>query len=385
MDCLHKRTWAEISLENIAHNYRAIRTLIGADCRFMGIVKADGYGHGAVPVARLLEGLGADYLAVACLDEATVLRDAGITIPILILGQTPAEFADTLLQYHVTQSIFELEQAKEFSDAAVARGKRLKVHIKADTGMSRLGFVCTRGRESEAAARIGALKEMPGLEMEGIFTHFANADADETYTMDQFTRFLNLIDCLDKEQNMKFKFRHCAASGAVINYPCTHLDMVRPGLILYGLYPTPEMEGIVDLRPGMSLKSRIVSVKDLEAGTPISYGCTRVLQRDSRVAVLPIGYADGLHRVCSDRLPVLLRGKRTKVLGRICMDMCMIDVTGIPEAKPGDIATLFGVDGEAFLPVEEMAGLAGTVSYEIICSPAVRVPRVYIGSIKGKN
>lgn len=377
MDCLHKRTWAEISLANIAHNYRALRGLIGADCRFMGVVKADGYGHGAVPVARLLEELGAEYLSVACLDEALVLRDAGITLPILILGQTPVEFTDVLLERGITQSIFDPEQAKGFSAAAAARGARLKVHLKADTGMSRLGLVCPAERESETAAGMGVLKALPGLAMEGIFTHFANADADEAYTMEQLTRFLNLIDCLEAEQNMKFEIRHCAASGAVIHYPCTHLDMVRPGLALYGLYPDPGMEGLVDLRPAMALKSRVVSVKELPAGTPVSYGCTRVLERDSQVAVLPIGYADGLHRICSDRLPVLLRGRRTRVLGRICMDMCMIDVTEIPGARPGDVATLFGRDGSAFLPVEEMAELAGTISYEIICSPAGRVPRVY--------
>lgn len=377
MDPIKTRTWAEISLDHIAHNYWELKRLIGADCRYLGVVKANSYGHGAIPVARLLQDLGADYFSVACLQEAIQLRKAGIKGPILIFGDTPIAFADALFEYGLTQTVYSMETAQALSQKARDWGKTLQIHIKVDTGMSRLGFLCQAGRAGEAAAQIAPIGALPGLHAEGIYTHFANADGDEAYTMDQFTRFLELIEALEREVHMNFEIRHCASSSAVIHYPCTHLDMVRPGLALYGLYPTEDAKKILDLRPAMELKSRIMAVRTLPEGAPVSYGCTHVMTRESRVAVLPIGYADGLHRTMSDRLPVLIRGRRAMQIGRICMDLCMVDVTDIPGVEEGDVATLFGRDGDAVLPVEEMADLAGTISYEMVCAPTSRVPRVY--------
>ena len=314
-----RRTWAEISLPNLEHNYRALRALLPEGCRFLGVVKADAYGHGAVPVARKLEELGAEYLAVACLAEARELREAGVLTPILLLGYTPTDCAEELLRYGLTQTVYDLESARAFSAAAQAAGRRLRIHVKADTGMSRLGWLCNEGHRTEAADAIAAVCALPGLEAEGIYTHFANADGDEAYTMGQFTRFLELLSELEG-RGITFPIRHCAASAAVLKYPCTHLDMVRPGVALYGHYPDPSCEGLdgVGLRPVMALKTRVASVKAVPAGTPVSYGCTHVLERDAELAALTVGYADGLPRLCSDRLEVLIRGQRAPIVGRVC-------------------------------------------------------------------
>ena len=368
MEDTQKRTWAEIDLGRLARNYHALRGLTEPGCKFLGVVKANAYGHGAVPVAKKLEELGADYLAVACLDEAVELRRAGIRLPILILGVTPVEYAGVLLEYDITQAVGDLETARAFSAAAAASGRTLKVHIKVDTGMSRLGFLWS----GDAAEEIRQAATLPGLDCEGIFTHFANADGDEAYTMAQFTRFLDLLDRL-KEVGVAFPIRHCAASAAVLNYPCTHLDMVRPGIALYGHYPAAGMEYTCPLEPVMTLKTRAAAVRSLPAGTPVSYGCTHVLERDSRLAVLPVGYADGFFRLFSDRLEVEIRGQRAPLVGRVCMDMCMVDVTDLPEVLPGDEVTLYGDQ----VPVENGADLAGTIQYELLCDVSPRVPRVY--------
>ena len=362
-----KRTWAEVDLDRLARNYHALRGLIAPGCKFLGVVKANAYGHGAVPVARKLEALGADYLAVACLDEAVELRRAGLGLPILILGTTPVEYAPLLLEHHITQSVGDLETARALSAAGEAAGQRLKVHLKVDTGMSRLGFLWSDGAEELRRAAV-----LPGLDCEGIFTHFANADGDEDYTMTQFTRFLDLLDALAGE-GITFAIRHCAASAAVLNYPCTHLDMVRPGIALYGHYPAPDMEYTCPLEPVMTFKTRVAAVRALPAGTPVSYGCTHVLDRDSRLAVLPVGYADGYFRLFSDRLKVAVGGGAAPLVGRVCMDMCMADVTDLPQAAAGDEVTLYGDQ----VPVEAGADLVGTIQYELLCDVSPRVPRVY--------
>lgn len=368
------RTWAEISLGNLEHNYRALRAC-APDSRFLGVVKANAYGHGAVPVARKLEELGADYLAVACLNEAMELRQAGIRMPILILGATPEELAGLVVDYDVTQTVFTPGLAQALSQAAGVQGRRAKIHVKVDTGMSRLGLL---DHDPAAAAReVEGLCALPNLEAEGIFTHFANADGDEAYTMLQFTRFLDTLAELEETYGRKFEIRHCAASGAVLNYPCTHLDMVRPGVALYGHAPDPSCAGLdeLDLRPAMTLKSRVAAVRDLPGDTPVSYGCTqRVGRNGGRVAVLPIGYADGLHRVLSGRGSVWLDGKRRPIIGRVCMDMCMVALEDGDQVKAGDEAEIFG----PHLPVEESAELAGTIQYELLCAVSARVPRVYL-------
>ena len=367
------RTWAEVNLSNLEHNYRSLRAMLAPGCRFLGVVKANAYGHGAVPVARRLEQLGAEYLAVACLDEALELRQAGIGLPILILGFTPDERGAELLEGDITQTVYDLESAKNLSRLAEAAGKPLKIHIKADTGMSRLGWLCDETHRAESVDAICQVCALPGLEPEGIYTHFANADSDEAYTMLQFTRFLDLLEAL-KARGLTFPIRHCAASAAMLRYPCTHLDMVRPGIALYGHYPDPSCEGLdgPGLRPVMTLKTRVASVKTVPAGTPVSYGCTHVVERETRLAALTIGYADGLPRLCSDRWQVELNGRRAPILGRVCMDMCMADVTGL-EVAPGDEAEVFGER----LPVEDLAGLAGTIQYELLCAVSPRVWREY--------
>ena len=368
------RTWAEVSLGNLEHNYRALRAC-APDSKFLGTVKANGYGHGAITVARRLVELGTDYLAVACLDEAAALRQAGIAAPILILGYTQPELSGEVVDLGVTQTVFTPEAAKALSDAAGAAGKRAKIHLKVDTGMSRLGVL---DHEPEAAAREAAeLCALPHLEPEGIFTHFASADGDEEYTMLQFTRFLDILRELEEKYRRTFEIRHCAASAAVLNYPCTHMDMVRPGIALYGCYPDPSCEGLdgPGLKPVMSLYSRVAAVRDFPGETPVSYGCTERFGPDGgRTAVLPIGYADGLHRVLSSRTGVWLDGECRPILCRVCMDMCMI---GLPRASgvgPGDGAEVFG----PHLPVERHADAAGTISYELLCAVAPRVPRIYL-------
>ena len=368
------RTWAEVNLANLEHNYRALRAMLAPGCRFLGVVKANAYGHGAVQVAQRLERLGAEYLAVACLDEALELRQAGITTPILILGYTPVERANSLLGNGITQTVYDVDMARALSDAAAAAGKTLKIHVKADTGMSRLGWLCGEEDQSAAVEAIAQVCALPGLEAEGIYTHFANADGDEDYTMLQFTRFLDLLEAL-KDKGITFAIRHCAASAAALKFPCTHLDMVRPGIALYGHYPDPSCEGLdgPGLRPVMTLKTRVASVKTVPAGTPVSYGCTHVLDRETRLAALTIGYADGLPRLCSDKLEVLIGGQRAPVVGRICMDMCMADVTGL-DVAPGDEVEVFG----EHLPIEDVAALAGTIQYELLCAVSPRVHRAYL-------
>ena len=371
-----KRTWAEINLSNLEHNYRTLRGMLPRRCRFVGVVKANAYGHGVIPVAKKLEELGAEYLAVACLDEAVELREAGIMAPILMLGPTPTAFAEDLLRYDLTQSVQDLDTAIALSTAAVKADKRLKIHVKVDTGMSRLGFLCDEENMDKSVEKIVNVCALPNLNAEGIFTHFANADGDEEYSMRQLTRFMDTIEKL-AAHDVKFEIRHCAASAAVLNYPCAHLDMVRPGIALYGHYPDPSCEGLdgPGLLPVMTLKTRVVAVRELPAGTCISYGCTHTLKRDSRLAVLPIGYADGLERLLSNRTEMLVNGCRVSVLGRVCMDMCMVDVTDIPDVAIGDVVTVFGPE----LPLEEKADTVGTIQYEMLCGVSRRVPRVYQG------
>lgn len=375
METARARTWAEISLGNLEHNYRALRSCLEPGCRFLGVVKADAYGHGAVPVAKKLEELGAEYLAVACLEEAAELRQAGISAPILILGATPPELAGEVVDLDVTQAVFTPELARALSEAAGAAGKRAKVHLKVDTGMSRLGVLA---HDPQAAAKeLAALCAFPHLEPEGIFTHFANADGDEDYTMLQFTRFLDTLSALKDGFGREFEIRHCAASAAMLKYPCTHLDMVRPGIALYGHYPDPSCEGLdgPGLRPVMSLYSRVAAVRDFPADTPVSYGCTASLGGDGgRLAVLPVGYADGLHRVLSNESGVWLDGECRKITGRVCMDMCMVGLSPSSGVRPGDVAEIFG----EHLPIERHAETAGTISYELLCAVAPRVPRVYV-------
>lgn len=373
VDKRQMRTWAEIDLDALAHNYVTLRAMLPEGCRFLGLVKANAYGHGAVAVAKKLEQLGCDMLAVACLAEAEELRRAGICLPILCLGETPVEYAADLMAADVTQTVQDLETGKAFSRAALAAGKKLKVHVKLDTGMSRLGFFWAKeGDHSAQVEEIAQLCALPGLEAEGLFTHFSDADGSEEYTMDQLTRYLDAREALAR-RGVTFAIYHCGASAAVLHYPCTHMDMGRPGIALYGYCPDPSLEGLdgPGLEPVMTVKSRIAAVRDLPAGAFVSYGRTAVLERDSRLAVVPIGYGDGYLRTLSNRAEMRVNGRLCPVVGRICMDMCMVDVTDLPEVKAGDVATVY--DGELF---RRAADLAGTIVYELLCDVAPRVPRI---------
>lgn len=372
MNSLTERTWAEISLDNIVHNMKAIRAHVAPGTKFLGVVKADSYGHGAVPVARALEANGADYLAVACLAEAIELREAKLTLPILILGNTPPEDVPLLLKYGITQTVADSGYAAAFSAAAVEAGGKLKVHIKTDTGMSRLGFLCDEAHIPESVEAIAHSCALPGLIPEGIFMHFAVSDEPgedcRAYTLRQFARFTAVIDAL-AGRGVRFAIRHCAATGGTLYYPEFALDMVRPGILLYG-YGDPE--GLLGLRPGMTLKSRVSAVKHYPAGTKVSYGGTYTTERETRMGVIPIGYADGLHRTLSNKAAFWTKEGFAPQRGRICMDMCMIDLTELPGVGVGDEVEVFGPHSD----LEALAAKAGTISYELLCAVSPRVPRI---------
>ncbi len=368
-----ERTWAEVSPEKIVSNMRAIRASLPEGTRFLGVVKAEAYGHGAVPIARALEANGADYLAVACLREALELRGAGLRLPILILGNTPPEDVPLLLEHDVTQTVADGAYAAAYSAAAMAAGGTLRVHIKTDTGMSRLGFLCDEAHIPESVDAIAAACVLPGLTAEGIFMHFAVSDEPgaecEAYTRRQFARFTAVIDAL-RARGIRFRIRHCAATGGTLFYPEFALDMVRPGILLYG-YGDPEHT--LGLEPGMTLKSRISAVKQYPAGTKISYGGTYTTERETRMGVIPVGYADGLHRTLSNKAAFWTKEGFAPQRGRICMDMCMIDLTDLPGVGLGDEVEIFGPHSD----LEELAARAGTISYELLCAVSPRVPRVY--------
>jgi len=371
------RIWAEISLANAERNLRAVREKISAGCRIMAVIKADAYGHGAVELSRIYEKMGVDYLAVATLNEALELRGSGIALPILILGITPPELAEELITNRITQTVFDAEYAKKLSGQAECLGQRVKIHVKADTGMTRLGFLDSIGR-GNAVSEISEVCALPGLEAEGIFTHLSCADCgDDEYTKMQFDRFMEIIGALE-QKGVRFSLRHCANSGGVVNYAYTHLDMVRPGILLYGMYPDEKMRDSIRLYPVMSLKSKIAQIKTVDAGTPVSYGRTYVTEAESALCVISAGYADGLMRSLSGSARFFISGKRAPQVGRICMDMCVADVTEIPEAAVGDTVIIFGGGQPECPTAEEIARLAGTIPYEVTCNISKRVPRIYI-------
>lgn len=375
-----KRTWAEVSLDNLEHNYRAIKNHIPEGCRFLGVMKADAYGHGAVPLSHALCELGAEYLAVSNIEEAIQLRRGGVRAPMLILGYTPASFADTMVFMDITQEVHSLEYAKELDTALAGTNYILNVHLKLDTGMTRIGFFAYD--HERTLPELLEVCGLPHLHVEGVFTHFCVADSkapeDEAFTRTQYARFTAMLDAL-AAHGIRPELRHCASSGATILYPELALDMVRPGIATYGHAPSEDAEGILDLRPLMTVRTTVAQLREIPAGTSISYGRTYTAERDMRVAVLPIGYADGLLRGLSGKVSFRIRGKMARSVGRICMDMCMVDVSEIPGIRVGDEATLFGYDTDGtLLPCERIAQQAGTISYEILCGISKRIPRIYM-------
>ena len=369
-----RRTWAEIDLDALTHNYQQARRLIGPGVKYMGVVKADAYGHGALQVSRKLEALGADYLAVSSLDEARELRHGGIKAPVLILGHTPPEMVPQLMEYGITQTVSARAKAEEYSAEAQKCGGTLKVHIKVDTGMSRLGFLVRDAHFDGGVEAVAASCALPGLEAEGIFTHFSVSDEDEAeseaYTREQFALFLRVLEALE-QRGQTFAIRHCANSGALARYPEMYLDMVRPGIALYGAGADVER---LDLRPVMALKSCISTIKIFDAETDISYGRTFRTGKKTRVGVLPIGYADGLFRGLSNRMAVQTACGPAAIRGRICMDMTMVDLDDLPEVHVGDAVELFGRQQ----PVDVLAETLGTIPYELTCAVSKRVPRLYM-------
>ena len=369
-----RRTWAEIDLDALAHNYQQARRKIGPNVKYLGVVKADAYGHGAIQVSRKLEQLGADYLAVSSLDEAKELRRAGIQAPILILGHTPPAMVPQLIEYGIPPAVSALAKAEAYSAAAVESGGTLKVHIKVDTGMSRLGFLVREGHFDTGVESIAAACALPGLEAEGIFTHFAVSDEDdrdsEAYTRAQFDVFTRVLDAL-AAGGRTFAIRHCANSGALARYPEMYLDMVRPGIALYGVGADAQR---LDLRPVMTPKTTISTTKTYEPGTSVSYGRLFTTQRRTRMGVVPYGYADGFFRCLSGRCSLMTAKGPAPQRGRICMDMSMIDLTDLPGVDVGDEVEIFGPRN----PVETMAAQAGTSPYELTCAGSKRVPRVYL-------
>ncbi|MCD8141548.1 MAG: alanine racemase [Planctomycetaceae bacterium] len=363
--------YAEVDCAAIRHNMRELKNLLKPTTRLCAVVKADGYGHGALAVAAQAIAVGADYLAVALLDEAVELRAAGIGQPLLVLGYTPPSLAHAVVFHNLTQTIYTLDQASALSAAAGAMGRTATVHIKIDTGMGRLGIF-----PEEAAGFFAAVAALPHLHIEGAYTHFAMADAvDKSHAHAQLAAFRAARKRV-QTAGVAVPIWHCANSAATIDLPDAHLDMVRTGIAMYGLWPSDDVDkSRVDLRAGLRFKARIAHLKDVPTGTSVSYGCTFTTARPSRIATLPVGYADGWTRMLSGRATVVVRGRRVPVVGRICMDQCMIDVTDVPEAQPDDEVLLFGGPE---LPADEVAATLGTINYEITCMVGKRVPRRYV-------
>ncbi|NLY18345.1 MAG: alanine racemase [Clostridiaceae bacterium] len=369
------RAWAEINLDNIAANVRQVVKKVWKMTEVMAVVKADAYGHGVMETVPTLLENGASRLAVSMLDEAIQLREIGVTVPVLVLNYTDPVRAEEIIKYNITQTVFSHDLAQALSKAAVKLGKQAKIHIKIDTGMSRVGFQ----PGYKAIKDVVEINNLPGIVIEGLFTHFASADeVDQSYTKLQYERFESIINELNRI-GILIPVKHIANSAAIIQYPNLCLDMVRPGIILFGLYPSKYVDrSLIDLKPAMQLKAEVILVKELDAGVPISYGRIYETKSKSKIATLPVGYADGYSRLLSNYGRVLIHGKYAPIVGRICMDQCMVDVTDIPDVKTGDEAVFIGRQGNNEITADEVADLAGTINYEVVCLVGKRIPRVYI-------
>lgn len=375
-----RRTWAQINLDAIDNNINQIRSVMAPGTKLCAVVKADCYGHGYAYTAQEMSAAGADWFAVSNLAEALQLRKVGITKPVLILGYTPPEKAAELVFNDISQSVFSTEYAKALSDHAVLAGVQVNAHIKIDTGMSRIGFLYHDSVDDyKSVCEAAAVCSLPGIRPEGIFTHFSSADCEdgEVFTRLQYELFLNMTARLHN-MGIDFEYRHCSNSAGILQYPEMNLDMVRAGVILYGVYPSGAVPRNIKLLPVMELKAVISMLKEVPAGTPLSYGRTFTAPRAMTVATVPIGYADGYPRRLSNNMYMLVNGKRAPVVGNVCMDQTMIDVTGINGVKEGRQITVFGADNGAFISVDEIAAKAGLINYEVLCGLSRRVPRVYI-------
>ena len=373
----YQRVWAEVDLDAIWENMVHMKENIAENTKILAVIKTDGYGHGGVPIAKMLEQL--DFMfgyAAATYEEAHVLREAGVKKPILILGYTFPYCYEELIREEIRPAVYRRDTVEELAAAAAKVGKKAKVHIKVDTGMGRIGIT----PDEEGLEFVRFLIEHPELEVEGIFTHFAKSDeADKTSANHQLELFQNFIDKIQTELGITIPVKHCSNSAAILEMPQANMDMVRAGITTYGLYPSEEVsKDIVPLRAAMSLYSHIVYCKMIHAGQSVSYGGLFTAQTDTRVATSPVGYGDGYPRSLSGRGYVLIHGKRAPILGRVCMDQFMVDISEIPEAMDGDKVTLLGMDGTERITAEELGELSGRFNYEFVCDLGKRIPRVYI-------
>lgn len=369
------RVQANVNLEAIRHNLQQVKNKISEDTKLMVIIKADAYGHGAVPLAKAIgESTLIDYYGVAIIEEALELREAGIKKPILILGYTPREQYELVVANDVSQTIFQYEMAKELSEEAKRQGKTAKLHIKIDTGMTRIGFTDTQ----ESVEEIKKIAALEYIEIEGLFSHFARADeTDRQATLKQLERYEAFIAMLEKEE-INIPIKHIANSAGIIEFPKASYNMVRCGIATYGIYPSDEVNReVIKLIPAMELKSHVIFVKEVESGVGVSYGATYVTGKKTTIATIPVGYADGYSRNLSNHGKVIIHGQYAPIIGRICMDQFMVDVTEIENVKQGDTVTLLGRDAEACISAEELAEWSHSFAYELVCTVGKRIPRVY--------
>lgn len=375
-----RRTWAEVSLDAIDYNFKVIRDQVKTGTMICCVIKADAYGHGAETLAREYEKLGADWVAVSNLEEAMQIRNAGVKLPILILGYTPPCMAAQLSELNISQTVLSAGYGESLSQEAQKAGVTVKVHIKVDTGMSRIGFMYQDPvRDAGEIDDMERVCRLPALDAEGIFTHFAVADEGEDgrdFTMTQYGNLMKAVELLRK-RGITFRIRHCANSAAIFDYPETQLDMVRPGVVLYGLKPSGKIQHVMNLIPAMELKSIVSLVKTVEAKTSVSYGREFTTTAPTKIATVPIGYADGYLRHLYVQGSMLVRGRKAKIIGRVCMDQLMLDVTSVPDVKEGDVVTVFGRDGDACITLDELASYNQTINYELACMISKRVPRIY--------
>ena len=370
-----KRTWADISLDNLEYNYRSIRSRLPYGCRFLGVMKADAYGHGAVPVSRALADLGAEYLAVSNLEEAVQIRRGEVRLPILILGYTFPYSYEDMIREEIRPAVFREDQAKAFSEAAVRLGKTARIHIKVDTAMSRIGIK----PDADGLAFIEHVMELPGIEVEGIFTHFAKADEkDKTAVLKQLSIYQAFLKKVEETCTKEIPLKHCSNSAGILELPQANMNLVRAGITLYGLWPSNEVKKEMPLKPVMSLKSHVVYVKTIEKGTQVSYGGTYEAPEKRVIATIPVGYGDGYPRLLSGKGYVLIHGKRAPITGRVCMDQFMVDVTDIMPVAMGDEVTLIGTDGAEKITMEQLGDLSGRFNYELACDISKRVPRAFV-------
>ncbi len=368
------RVSANINLDAICNNIINTRKLLSETTKIMAIIKADGYGHGAIPIAKALDDIGIDAYGIAIIEEAIELRDTGIKKPLLVLGYTPKDQFKQLIEYDITQTIFQYSTAKELSNEAVKQNKTAEIHIKIDTGMTRIGFMDTE----ESIIEIKKIALLKGIKITGILSHFACADeADKTSAQNQWKRFLHFIKRLEQE-GIHIPTKHIANSAAIIDLPETSLDMVRSGISTYGLYPSNEVDkSKLKLEPAMEIKTHVNYVQKVGPGVGIGYGSTFVTSKNMIIATIPVGYGDGYPRQLSSKGRVLIHGQSAPILGRVCMDQFMVDVSDIEHVEQGDVVTLVGRDGNDFITVEELANMVGSFNYEFVCNVGKRIPRIY--------